>query len=68
MITTSDIEHKLNYLYAHGSVEYSEHLETVKELGYRVFRNSKGEHKIQLGSDYLKEAFGGVFGNLFGGN
>jgi len=68
MITTSDIEHKLNYLYSHGFNEYSEHLEMVKELGYKVFRNSKGEHKIQLGSDYLKEAFGGVFGNLFGGD
>lgn len=67
MITTSDIEHKLNYLYSHGFNEYSEHLEMIKGLGYRVLRNSKGEHKVHIDPNYINEAFGGMFGNLFGG-
>ena len=67
MIEPKDIEHKLDQLYSHGFDGYAEHLDMVKGLGYKVYRNSDGKHKIRIREDYLDDAFGGIFKNCFGG-
>ena len=58
-----DMELKLDELY--GTAQYTEHLDMIKELGYKVLRNSNGKHKLQMNMEYLKQAFGGVFSDLF---
>lgn len=64
MSTISQIEQKLDDLYC--TSKYEEYLQTVKKL-YRVFRNSNGKHKLKPNDNYLNEAFGGVFKDIFGG-
>ena len=46
--TIEDIQNRLNLLYrsGEGSKEYQEHLEMIKGMGYKVLRNSKGQHKV----------------------
>lgn len=63
--TMNDMELKLNELYFYNPTKYIEYLEMIKGLGYKVLRNSSGKHKVQINNDYLKEAFGGIFGDLF---
>jgi hypothetical protein len=41
-------EEKLNKLYWTDSKEYLRTLDDVKNKGYKVLRNSKGKHKIQI--------------------
>lgn len=41
-------EEKLNKLYWTDSIEYLRTLKDIKSKGYKVLRNSKGEHKIQI--------------------
>ena len=60
-----DIIKKLNTLYKKNPDEYLKHIETLKSVGYRVFRNEKGEHKVTYNNQYLNEIFGGIFGGLF---
>ena len=54
--TKERIESDLDRLYWSDSERYQEHLETIKGIGYKVLRNSKGQHKIQAD---LSAAFGG---------
>ena len=62
--TIEDIQNRLNLLYrsGEGSKEYQEHLEMIKGMGYKVLRNSKGQHKVQVD---MSSAFGGVFDGIF---
>ena len=61
----ADMQKKLDELYAAKKNEYYDHLQMVKGLGHRVFRNSAGKHIINIDTDYLNEAFGGIFKGIF---
>jgi hypothetical protein len=41
-------EERLNKLYWTDSIEYLRILNDIKDKGYKVLRNSKGEHKIEI--------------------
>lgn len=60
--TIEDIEKRLNHLYQTNPKEYIEHLNMIKGLGYKIYRNPKGIHKVKM--DW-SSAFGGVFTNIF---
>ena len=60
--TIEDIQNRLNTLYCTDPKEYMEHLNMLKGIGYRIFRNSKGKHKVEMD---MATAFGGVFDNIF---
>lgn len=62
--TIEDIQNTLNRLYWSDPERYMEHLNMVKGLGYRIFRNSKGQHKVQVD---MSTAFGGIFNQIFNG-
>ena len=55
-----EIVEKLDKLYWTDIPGYTEYLQKIKGVGYKVFRNSKGKHKIE-------SPFGGVFDKIFGG-
>lgn len=59
--TISDIEKKLDKLYATDLKAYIEHIKTVKGVGYKVFRNGRGHHRVKYNEDYLKNFIGGTF-------
>ena len=62
--TIEDIQNTLTRLYQSSPLKYQEYLHTIKGIGYKVWRNSKGEHKVSLFApnddpvDYLKNIFG----------
>lgn len=59
--TISEIEDKLNRYYSIDYMLYISYLIGIKKLGYRVFRNSNGIHKVVKNTDslaYLKKMFG----------
>ena len=60
--TIEDIQNDLNRLYWTDPDRYKERLETIKGVGYKVFRNSAGQHKVQAD---MSTAFGGIFNNIF---
>ena len=62
--TIEQIQNDLNRLYLSDPVQYKERLETIKGIGYKVFRNSKGQHRVQMN---MSSAFGGVFDKIFNG-
>ena len=62
--TTSELEENLNRLYWTNSAEYLKRLEVIKGMGYKVYRNSKGNHKVKMD---MSSAFGGIFGDIFNG-
>ena len=62
--TIEQIQNDLNRLYLSDPVQYKERLETIKGIGYKVFRNSKGQHRVQMD---MSSAFGGVFDKIFNG-
>ena len=64
--TMEEIIEDLNRRYFADPDGYVERVEMFKGMGYKIYRNSAGKHKVQLNNDYLKEAFGGVFGGIFG--
>ena len=54
---------KLNIMYESDDKEaYEKQVETLKNVGYRVFRNSKGYHKVEYNTHYFQQMFGGEFG------
>ena len=60
--TINDIEERLNKLYWTDSEKYLSYLDMIKGMGYKVLRNSKGNHKVQ--SD-ISSMFGGAFGDIY---
>ena len=48
-----DAEMKLDVLYATDLKQYIEHCKTIKELGYKVFRNGNGKHKLVFDKEYV---------------
>ena len=53
------IEEDLNRRYLQNQKEYTERVETLKGVGYKIFRNSKGQHRVEYNNDYFNEIFGG---------
>lgn len=51
---------RLDY-YFHDRCSYMDYLQSIKECGYRVYRNSIGKHKVKRNENYLNEVFGGIF-------
>ena len=65
MPTIEDIQNDLNKRYLNNTEEYLERVEVLKGVGYRIRRNSKGQHRVEYNNSYFNEMFGGVFGGLF---
>lgn len=60
MTEKEDITQRLNYFYQNGYFDkYYEQLKCAK-TSYKVYRNDKGEHKLELKFD-----FSDIFGNFF---
>ena len=54
-----------NAWWGHGDVKYDEKLLSVKMMGYKVFRDSNGNHKVQKNENFsIEDTF---FSTLFGG-
>ena len=49
--TISDIEKRLDKLYATDLRAYIEDVKTIKGLGYKVFKNGNGKHKVRLNEE-----------------
>lgn len=53
-----------NAWWGHGDVKYEDKLMSVKIMGYKVFRDSQGNHKVQKVNN---DSAGNIFDLLFGG-
>lgn len=57
-----EIVDKLNKLYWTNPQDYMEYLQRIKAAGYKVYRNSKGKHKVEGGfMDMFNQILGGTF-------
>lgn len=65
MPTNEEIQNDLNQKYLNQPEEYLKRVEVLKGVGYRILRNSKGQHKVTYNNKYFSEIFGGAFGGLF---
>ena len=54
LIETLDEQYKTYKLYLTK-------IESLKEIGYKVYRDSNGKHKLVENKDHLREVFGGAF-------
>jgi len=57
-----DMENRLNTLYWTDSEKYMELLDVIKGMGFKIYRNSKGKHRVQMD---MSNAFGGIFKDFF---
>lgn len=61
-------EAELNALYyLNDNNKYQAKLDEIKYMGFKVYRNSSGLHKIKQSENYINEVFGGIFGEIFRG-
>ena len=58
------IEQELNKLYKYQWEEYNTRLKHYKNIGYKILRNSQGEHIVEY-KPKLDEMFGGIFKDIF---
>ena len=61
MVNEKQVVDKLNFLYVSNPKEYERYLETLKNVGYKIFRSSNGKHKIEYDTQYFQHMFGGAF-------
>jgi hypothetical protein len=47
-MTTKEMEERLDKLYYANPKLYLQSLDNVKKSGYKVYRNSKGQHKVKM--------------------
>ena len=52
---------RLDYEYFHNWSIYSDLLQTIKNMGYKVYRNTAGKHQVKRNSNFINEIFGGAF-------
>ena len=57
-----DMENRLNTLYWTDSEKYMELLDVIKGMGFKIYRNSNGKHRVQMD---MSNAFGGIFKDFF---
>lgn len=62
MPTTEEMATELNRLYFLNPDMYLRKLNILKQNGYKVLRNSKGKHKVQID---FSQSFGDIFGGLY---
>ena len=55
---TQEIIDRLDRLYWTDMQGYIEYLNKIKKAGYKVYRNNKGQHKVDSIFDSI---FGGIF-------
>ena len=55
-----------NAWWGHGDIKYEDELNTIKAMGFKVYRNSEGKHKVVQNSSNSGD-FGDIFNNMFGG-
>ena len=65
MPSTEEIKEDFEKKYFSNPEEYLKRVETLKGVGYKILRNSKGQHKVEYNNNYFNEIFGGAFGGLF---
>lgn len=69
------IVQELDRLYEFEIDKYVEECNELKKIGYRIFRNEDGKHRIleptrpadAYGDNDIYNAFGGIFGDIFRG-
>ena len=60
--TNQEIINKLDILYnSDNRDQYDKQIEMLKGVGYRIFRNSDGKHKVEYNTHYFQQMFGGTF-------
>lgn len=58
-----EVAERLNKLYYTDPIKYLNYLSSIKDAGYKVYRNDNGKHKVKSN---IYDAFGGIFGDIFG--
>lgn len=67
---------ELDRLYIYDVDKYVDECKIWKQMGYKILRNSEGQHKVieparpddAYGDNDIYNAFGGIFGQIFGKN
>ena len=60
------IANELNRLYQFDVDKYVSECNKWKKLGYRIYRNSEGQHKVvEPPKNMYTQMFGSEFGNIF---
>ena len=62
LIRTLDKQVERVALYWTDSKKYMELLDVIKGMGFKVYRNPKGKHRVQMD---MSNAFGGIFKDFF---
>ena len=62
---TEDIQNDLDKRYMGDSEDYYERIKMLKSMGYKIFRNSSGKHRVEMNPNYIYEVFDGIFGDIF---
>ena len=64
---------ELNKLYTTDKVKYDKEVNDFKALGYKIYRNDEGQHKVieperkkksLFGNEAMDSLFGGIFGGI----
>lgn len=55
-----------NAWWGHGDVKYEDKLNCIKGMGFKVYRNSEGKHKIVKTNNGMGD-FGDIFNDIFSG-
>ena len=58
-------EQDLNHLYKTDFSKYLQRLNEIKNMGFKVYRNSKGDHQIKENPNFIYEVYDGIFGKIF---
>ena len=64
------VKEELDKLYLADKSKYETEVNTLKGIGYKIYRNSAGEHKVidsPKKQDDIYSAFSGIFGDIFKG-
>ena len=65
---------ELDRLYEFEIDKYVNECNDLKRMGYKIYRNNEGRHKViepqkmssNFGNNDIFNAFGGIFGEIFG--
>lgn len=55
-----------NAWWGHGDIKYEDKLKTIKGMGFKVYRNSEGKHKVIQSTNNMGD-FGDIFNDIFSG-
>ena len=75
MSRIDNIVAELDRLYEFDIEKYVSECDQWKRMGYKIYRNSEGKHKVveparpsdMYGDNDVYNAFGGIFGQIFRG-